>query len=147
MYPRSEAIYISPNEAALNTAYQYQPVERGMGFALGLFSTLVQTGLALTVATIQTISTIHMKVEERKTTLQEKHKIERAEAAEATKREEDKKYYEDIAARIEAAKAGTTSETIPGASYVTGAVGGISTNTLLIVGAVGVAAILILKRK
>ena len=150
MYPRSEAIYISPNEAALDNAYQYQPVEPGMGFAVGLFSTLVQAGLALTVATISTISTIHAGIEARKTTLQEKHKVERAEAKEAAAIEAEKQKYADIAAQSAAAGDGGTSTaggTVPAASYVTGALGGISTNTLLIVGALGVATILILKKR
>ena len=150
MYPRSEAVYISPNEAALATAYRYQPVEPGIGFNLGLFSTLVQVGLQLTMATVQTVSTIHAGIEERKQKLQEEHEVKRALEAEAKAKEEEKQYYADIAAQIKAAQSGettTTGQTVPASSYVPGTVGGISTNTLLIVGAVGIAAILILKRR
>jgi hypothetical protein len=150
MYPRSEAIYISPNEAALDNAYQYQPVDRGMGFALGLFSTLVNVGLQLTMATIQTVSTIHKANVESKAAKQEEHKIERAVEAERVKQEEEKQKYADIAAQIAAGSGGTATTgggTIPATSYVTGALGGISTNTLLIVGALGVATILILKKR
>lgn len=146
--PRNEAVYISPNEAALDSAYQYQPVEKGMGFAVGLFGTLVQAGLALTVATIQTVSTIHAKVEERKQTLQEKHAIERAEAEKAKK---DTEAYEDLLKKFQSGTGSTTGgtpagESVPGSSYIAGGLG-ISMNTLLIVGAMGVAAILVLKKK
>ncbi len=149
--PGNGAIYISPNQLQLTTAHSspstsnYIPIEKGMGFNTALFTSLVQAGIQLTVATVQVVSDIHKtSVQDR----EQKRLFRREQAAvleEQAKRDAEAKKYGEMMGKLgepNVVSPGTTTDVAASLPAVQQAK---MIKTVLLAGGLGLGAILLIK--